>query len=123
MLKYYQKEVLYMNDTIACISTALGIGAISIIRVSGNDSINIVSKIWKGKELSKVDTHTIHYGHIIDNDIILVLFIPLRKGKFHKTTCYCTKLLLFRLYYTIIYQYFVYKLQLTHFYLFFTSTY
>ena len=50
-----------MNDTIASISTALGIGAISIIRVSGPECINIVSKIWKGKDLSKVDTHTIHY--------------------------------------------------------------
>ena len=39
-----------MNDTIAAISTALGIGAISIIRVSGSDSINIVNKIFKGKD-------------------------------------------------------------------------
>ena len=60
-----------MNDTIASISTALGIGAISIIRVSGPECINIVSKIWKGKDLSKVDTHTIHYGHIIDKDNII----------------------------------------------------
>ena len=60
-----------MNDTIAAISTALGVGAISIIRVSGEDSINIVNKIFKGKDLTKVDTHTINYGHIIDNNEII----------------------------------------------------
>ncbi len=60
-----------MNDTIAAISTALGVGAISIIRVSGKESINIVNKILKGPNLTKVDTHTIHYGHIIDNDKII----------------------------------------------------
>ena len=60
-----------MQDTIVAISTALGIGAISIIRVSGSDSINIVNKIFNGKDLNKVDSHTIHYGHIIkDNEII-----------------------------------------------------
>ena len=60
-----------MNDTIAAISTALGIGAISIIRVSGPDSINIVNKLFKGKDLTKVPTHTINYGHIIDNNEII----------------------------------------------------
>ena len=60
-----------MNDTIAAISTTLGVGAISIIRVSGNDAINIVSKIFKGKDLETVDTHTINYGHIIDNEEII----------------------------------------------------
>ncbi len=60
-----------MNDTIAAISTALGVGAISIIRVSGNDSIKIVNKIFKGKNLENVDTHTINYGHIVDNNKII----------------------------------------------------
>ena len=60
-----------MFDTIAAISTALGVGAISIIRVSGTDSIEIVNKIFKGKDLTKVDSHTIHYGHIIDKDEII----------------------------------------------------
>lgn len=60
-----------MNNTIAAISTALGIGAISIIRVSGPESIEIVNKIFKGKDLTKVPTHTIHYGHIIDNNEII----------------------------------------------------
>ena len=51
-----------MDDTIVAISTALGVGAISIIRLSGEDSINIVNKIFKGKDLTKVSSHTIHYG-------------------------------------------------------------
>ncbi len=60
-----------MNDTIAAISTALGIGAISIIRTSGKEAIEIVNKIFKGKDLTKVDSHTIHYGFIIDKDEII----------------------------------------------------
>ena len=60
-----------MNDTICAISTALGIGAISIVRVSGKESIYIVNKIFKGKDLNKAKTHTIHYGYIINNEEII----------------------------------------------------
>lgn len=60
-----------MNDTIAAISTALGVGAISIIRVSGEEAINIVNKIFKEKNLKKVNSHTINYGHIVDNNNII----------------------------------------------------
>lgn len=59
-----------MNDTIAAISTTVGVGAISIIRVSGPNSIKIVNKIFKEKDLEKVESHTIHYGHIIYKDEI-----------------------------------------------------
>ena len=59
-----------MNDTICAISTAVGIGAISIIRVSGDESINIVNKIFD-KDLNKIDSHTINYGHIIENNEII----------------------------------------------------
>ncbi|MDD3187406.1 MAG: tRNA uridine-5-carboxymethylaminomethyl(34) synthesis GTPase MnmE [Bacilli bacterium] len=55
-----------MEDTIAAISTALGIGAISIIRISGEEALSIVNKVFSGKDLTKVPTHTIHYGFIID---------------------------------------------------------
>ncbi|CAM4381564.1 tRNA modification GTPase [Bacillus manliponensis] len=55
-------------DTIAAISTALGEGAIAIVRVSGDDAIEKVNRIFKGKDLTKVDSHTIHYGHIVDLD-------------------------------------------------------
>ena len=56
-----------MNDTICAISTSQGVGAIAIIRVSGDEAIAITNKIFKGKALTKVDTHTINYGHIVDN--------------------------------------------------------
>jgi len=55
-----------MNDTICAIATSSGVGAIAIIRVSGEDSIKIVNKIFKGKDLTKVPSHTINYGHILD---------------------------------------------------------
>lgn len=58
-------------DTICSISTALGVGAISIIRVSGKDSIDIVNKIFKGKNLNKCKSHTINYGYIVDGDEII----------------------------------------------------
>ena len=60
-----------MTDTIAAISTALGVGAISIIRVSGDDSLTIVNKIFKGCDLTKAKSHTIHYGHIVANNEII----------------------------------------------------
>ena len=53
-----------MNDTIAAISTTTGVGAISIIRISGPEAIKITNKIFKEKDLTKVESHTIHYGHI-----------------------------------------------------------
>ncbi len=55
-----------MNDTICAISTSQGVGAIAIVRVSGSESIEIVNSIFKGKDLKQVESHTINYGHIID---------------------------------------------------------
>lgn len=60
-----------MNDTIVAISTALGVGAISIVRLSGNEAIEIVNNCFKGKDLTKVESHTINYGHIVDNDEVI----------------------------------------------------
>ena len=60
-----------MNDTIAAISTALGVGAISIVRMSGKDSISIANSIFSGKDLEKVATHTINYGFIKDNEEVI----------------------------------------------------
>ena len=57
-----------MNDTICAISTSQGVGAIAIIRVSGPDSIEIVNKIFQGKDLTKVDSHTINYGYVVDKE-------------------------------------------------------
>ena len=60
-----------MNDTICAIATSQGVGAIAIIRVSGEESIKIVNKIFKGKNLEKVESHTINYGHIVDNNEVI----------------------------------------------------
>lgn len=60
-----------MNDTIASIATSLGVGAISIIRISGCDSISIVNKLFKGHDLESVKSHTIHYGYIVNNSEII----------------------------------------------------
>ena len=57
-----------MNDTICAIATSQGVGAIAIIRVSGEEAISIVNKIFKGKNLEEVNSHTINYGHIIDKE-------------------------------------------------------
>ncbi|WP_285816338.1 tRNA uridine-5-carboxymethylaminomethyl(34) synthesis GTPase MnmE [Lactobacillus taiwanensis] len=59
-------QVLTQFDTIAAISTPIGEGGISIVRLSGEDAVVIANKLFKGADLSKVPTHTIHYGHIID---------------------------------------------------------
>lgn len=56
-----------MNDTIAAIATTTGIGAISIIRLSGPEALEIATKIFT-KDLTKVATHTIHYGYIKNNN-------------------------------------------------------
>lgn len=55
-----------MEDTIVNISTSLGKGAISILRVSGKESVSLVNSIFNGKDLTKVKSHTIHYGFIMD---------------------------------------------------------
>ena len=57
-----------LDDIIIGISTALVDGAISIIRLSGNGSIELVSKAFKGKNLNKVSSHTINYGYIVDEN-------------------------------------------------------
>ena len=57
-------------DTICAIATPLGKGAISIIRVSGNEAITIVNKIFD-KNLLKAKSHTVHYGHIYDNEELI----------------------------------------------------
>ena len=56
-----------MEDTRVAISTSVGEGAISIIRLSGHDALNIASKVFT-KDLTKVDSHTIHYGFITSNN-------------------------------------------------------
>ncbi len=83
-----EMKKMYVEDTIAAISTPPGVGGIGIIRVSGKDAITIVDKIFispRQKKLNKVKTHTIHYGNIynIKNDHIIdeVLISVMKKPK------------------------------------------
>lgn len=54
------------SDTIAAIATAPGIGAIGVIRLSGPDAVSIANRIFKGKDLTRQPTHTLHFGHILN---------------------------------------------------------
>lgn len=71
-----------MSDTIVAISTALGIGAISIVRLSGSEAISIVNQVFS-KDLTNVPSHTIHYGHIRNEEEIIdeVLVTVMRASK------------------------------------------
>jgi len=76
-----------MSDTICAISSALGVGAISIIRVSGPKSIEIVNKIFQSKNLLKVKDHSVTYGHICDGQkTIDEVLIMVMKGPKTYTT-------------------------------------
>ena len=55
-------------DTIAAIATAFGTAGISVIRISGEHAITEFNKIFKGANLNKVPSHTIHYGKILNED-------------------------------------------------------
>ena len=55
-------------DTITAIATPLGEGAIGIIRISGTEAVAIANRIFQGKNLETVDSHTLNYGHILDPD-------------------------------------------------------
>ncbi|MFM1620712.1 tRNA uridine-5-carboxymethylaminomethyl(34) synthesis GTPase MnmE [Streptococcus mutans] len=58
-------------DTITAIATPLGEGAIGIVRISGSKALAIIKKIFKGKNLDDVPSHTINYGHIVENGAII----------------------------------------------------
>jgi tRNA modification GTPase len=58
----------HLTDTIIAPSTPQGQSAIAVIRLSGQDAIVITDKIFRGKKLSEADSHTIHYGWIVDGE-------------------------------------------------------
>lgn len=70
-----------IGETIVALATAPAIGAIGVIRLSGTESLNIISKIFLGKELKEQKSHTIHFGTIVDQDqniideVLVSLFI------------------------------------------------
>lgn len=72
-------------DTIAAISTPPGEGGIGIVRVSGEDALTIIDRLYQmnEKKLSRVDSHTVHYGHIVDpekNQVIDEVMVSVLKG-------------------------------------------
>lgn len=75
-----------MEDTICAISTSMGIGAISIVRVTGPNTIDILDSIFD-HDLKNASSHTIHYGHIKYNEEIIdeVLVMLMRGPKTYTT--------------------------------------
>jgi tRNA modification GTPase len=71
---------IIQKSAIAAIATPVGEGGIAVIRVSGKDAISIVNKAFKGKTLSSLDSHTVHFGKIIDknklpvDEVLVTLF-------------------------------------------------
>ena len=71
-----------MDDTISAIATALGVGSIGVIRLSGPDSLAIVDRIFTGREkLGKDNARKLLYGHILDRkgqpiDEVLAVYMP-----------------------------------------------
>jgi tRNA modification GTPase len=61
----------HTDDTIVALATPNGTGAIGIIRLSGPDAVTITQKVFKGKDLTKQASHTIHFGHIVDGEVVL----------------------------------------------------
>ncbi|MFV0606568.1 MAG: tRNA uridine-5-carboxymethylaminomethyl(34) synthesis GTPase MnmE [Niabella sp.] len=59
------KSLSDWKETIVALATPPGVGAIGVIRISGNDAIAIADKIFKGKKLAKQASHTVHFGHIV----------------------------------------------------------
>ncbi|BDC98843.1 tRNA uridine-5-carboxymethylaminomethyl(34) synthesis GTPase MnmE [Persicobacter psychrovividus] len=60
-----------MDDTIVALATPQGVGAIAVIRLSGKEAIAICNKVFRGKDLTKQESHTIHFGTIRDGEKII----------------------------------------------------
>ena len=73
------------GDTIAAIATAMSASGIGIIRISGDDSMEIISKVYRSKggkkQIKEAESHTIHYGFIYDNDTMIdEVLVMIMKG-------------------------------------------
>ena len=79
------KKTSYINDTIVALATATGVGAISVIRLSGKEAIELSDKVFKtlsGKPLSEAPSHTVHLGTIkSENQVIDECLATIFKGK------------------------------------------
>ena len=73
-------NLFYHTDTIVAVATASGIGAIAVIRLSGPEAIALTNSVFKGKDLTKQASHTIHFGTIRDegkvlDEVLVSLFV------------------------------------------------
>lgn len=79
------EKTSYINDTIVALATATGVGAISVIRLSGKEAIELSDKVFKtlnGKPLSEAPSHTVHLGTIkSENQVIDECLATIFKGK------------------------------------------
>ena len=79
------EKTSYINDTIVALATATGVGAISVIRLSGKEAIELADKVFKtlnGKPLSEALSHTVHLGTIkSENQVIDECLATIFKGK------------------------------------------
>lgn len=73
----------HLTDTICALATPPGIGAIAVIRLSGVKAVEIANNCFFGKDLSKVDSHTLHFGTLRDGEKIIdeVLLSVFKDGK------------------------------------------
>lgn len=71
MLEQANTPTPYQPETIVALATPAGSGAIAVIRLSGPQAIDLTNSVFKGKDLSKQPTHTIHFGTIRDGETIL----------------------------------------------------
>lgn len=60
-----------IDETIIALASPYGVGAVGLIRLSGSNAIAIVDQVFKGKKLSEVTSHTVHYGHLMDGEVIV----------------------------------------------------
>lgn len=80
-MSYYVKQDL--DATICALATPGGVGAIGVIRVSGPDAIQVVNNVFKGKDLLQQDSHTVHFGKIMNgseviDEVLATLFVAPR---------------------------------------------
>ena len=68
---YFCRMFSSFQDTIVALATAQGVGAIAVIRLSGREAISICNKVFYGKDITSVDSHTVHFGTIRNGEDIL----------------------------------------------------
>jgi len=67
----HTSDIIPAEETIVALATPAGVGAIAVVRVSGSETFPIVNKLFRGKNLEKQPSHTIHFGTIRDGELIV----------------------------------------------------